>query len=41
MYFIYKVKMFHNHKINDLINWPTMSINKVKKLLQQEIDHVR
>jgi hypothetical protein len=41
MYFIYKIKMFCNHKINDLINWPTMNINEVKKLSQQEVDHVR
>ncbi len=41
MYFIYKTKMFCNHKINDLINWPTMNINEVKKLSQQEVDHVR
>jgi len=34
MYFIYKVKMFCDHNIDDFINQPTLSINKVKKRLQ-------
>jgi hypothetical protein len=36
MYFIYRIKMFCDHKINYFINQPTLSINEVKKLLLWE-----
>ncbi len=34
LYFIYKVKMFCDHKTDDFINQLTLSINEVEKLLQ-------
>jgi hypothetical protein len=37
LYFIYRVRMFCDHKTYDLINQPTLSINEVKKLLEQDI----
>ncbi len=33
LYFIYRIKMFCDHKINYFINQPMLSINEVKKLL--------
>ncbi len=33
LYFIFKTWMFCDHKTNDFINQPTLSINEVKKLL--------
>ncbi len=34
LYFIYRVKMFCDHKTYDFINQPTLNINEVEKLLQ-------
>ncbi len=37
LYFIYKTRMFCDHKTNDFINQPTLSINEVKNLFEQDI----
>jgi hypothetical protein len=37
MYFISKTRMFCDHKANDFINQPTLSINEVRKLFEQDI----
>jgi len=36
LYFIYKIKMFCDHKIDGFINQHILNINEIKKLLQSE-----
>ncbi len=37
LYFIYRTRMYCDHKTNDFINQPTLRINEIKKLWQWEI----
>jgi hypothetical protein len=34
LYFIYRVKIFCDHKTDDFIKQPTLSINEIKKLIK-------